>query len=208
MITRFRQAAVLLGASVLIPTFTLMAHAQQSSSPLSADLAVTYTTDRSKIATVDCGCFWMQGGSFDAAVPVFRGLGVAANLTGEHSASITPGVDLSTLTFAAGPRYTYSTTRWTRHVPRLKRATSVFGEALFGSAHGFDGVFSTSSGVKNSTNALAMQFGGGVNVSLMRGFGVRAIELDYVRTNFRNFATNTQNDLRIAVGVTYHVGER
>jgi hypothetical protein len=185
-----------------------MAQAQQPSNPLSADLAVTYTTDRAKIATVDCGCFWMQGGSFDAAVPVFRGLGVAANLTGGHSAGISPGVDLSTLTFAAGPRYTYSTTRWTRRVPRFKRGTSVFGEALFGSARGFDGVFPTSSGVKNSTNALAMQFGGGVNVSLVRGFGVRAIELDYERTSFRNFATNTQNDLRIGVGVTYHVGER
>jgi len=198
MITIFRQGALLMGISVL----TLMAQAQ------SADLAVTYTADRAKIATVDCGCFWMQGGSFDAALPLFRGLGVAANLTGEHSASISPGVDLSKLTFVAGPRYTYSTTRWSRRAPRFKRGTSVFGEALFGSAHGFDGVFSTSSGVRNSTNALAMQFGGGVNISLARGFGIRAIELDYVRTNFRNFATNTQNDLRIAVGISYHLGER
>src|SRR5271154_5193202 len=104
MIATFRQGALLMSLSFL----TLMAQAQ------SADLAVTYTTDRAKIATVDCGCFWMQGGSFDAAVPLFRGLGVAANLTGEHSGSIAPAVDLSKLTFVAGPRYTYSTTRWSR----------------------------------------------------------------------------------------------
>src|ERR1700733_5233863 len=143
MITRFRQAAVLLGISALALTYTLMAQAQQPSNSLSADLAVTYTTDRAKIATVDCGCFWMQGGSFDAAVPLFRGLGVAANLTGGHRTSIAPGVDGKQLSFVGGPRYTYSTTRWTRREPRFKRATSVFGEALFGSAHGFDGVFPT-----------------------------------------------------------------
>jgi hypothetical protein len=34
------------------------------------------------------------------------------------------------------------------------------------------------------------------------------LALDHVRTNFGNSASNTQNDLRLAVGVTYHFGER
>jgi hypothetical protein len=52
-----------------------------------------------------------------------------------------------------------------------------------------------------------MQLGGGVDVALSRGFGVRAIEVDYVRTSLPNNASNTQNDLKIAFGVTYHIGK-
>ncbi len=80
--------------------------AQQGFHPLSGDLAVTYTAERAKIASIDCGCFWLQGGSASGAVALFRGLGAAANFTGEHASNIAPGVDLSKLVFMAGPRYT------------------------------------------------------------------------------------------------------
>jgi hypothetical protein len=204
MITIFRRGSPLLGVLAL----TLMAQAQQQFKLPSVDLGLTYSTDRAKIVSTDCGCFWLQGGSVDASVALFRGLGVAANLTGETSSNITPGVDLSKLAFMVGPRYFLSTSRWTRRLPKLRIGTGIFGEALFGSAHGFDSAFWTTSGPKGSANALSMQFGGGLNIGLRRGFGLRAIELDYVRTSFANLASNTQNDLRIAVGVTYHVGER
>jgi hypothetical protein len=203
MITTFRAAVVLLAALAL----TVTVQAQTGFQSVSADLAATYTLERAKIATTDCGCFWLQGGSVEAAVPLWRGLGVAAVLTGEHNGNIAPGVGLSKLAFMAGPRYTVTTSRWTRRLPETKHGTSIFGQALFGSAHGFDGDFATASGSNSSANALSMQFGGGVNVGLGRGFGVRAIELDYVRSRFRNYASNTQNDLRIAFGVTYHIGE-
>jgi peptidoglycan-associated lipoprotein len=204
MMKTFRGGALLLGALALAS----MAQAQQALQRLSADVAVTYTTERAKIATEGCACFWLQGGSADVAVPLFRGLAVAANLTGDQSSNIAPGVDISKLTFMAGPRFSLSTGRWTRHLPRWSHATGLFGEALFGTAHGFDSSFPTSSGTKSSANSLSMQFGGGMNVRLARGFGVRAFELDYVRTNFRNSGSNLQNDLRLAIGVTYHLGER
>lgn len=204
MTTTFRGCALLLVALAL----ALAAQAQQQSSPLSADLALTYSTERAKVVSADCGCFWLQGGSVDAAVPLFRGLGAAATLAGEHSANIVPGLDLSKLAFMAGPRYTLSTSRWTNRVSKLSHGTSIFGETLFGTVHGFDGSFATQSGFQNSANALSMQFGGGLNVGLARGFGVRAIELDYVRTRFRNLVDDSQNDLRLAFGVTYHVGGR
>jgi hypothetical protein len=180
----------------------------QRSNPLSADVALTFTTDRAKIASTGCGCFWLQGGSLDASVPIFRGLGVAANLSGEHSANIASGVDLSTVAFVVGPRYTFSATRWTRRVPELRHGTSVFGEALYGSSRGFDGAFITLAGPKGNASSLALQIGGGVDIGLARGFSVRAVEAEYVRTTFRNFNNNTQNDLRLAAGVTYHLGRR
>jgi hypothetical protein len=204
MTNTFLKMALLLGALVV----ALAAQAQQNWQRLSGDVAMTYTAERAKVSTVTCGCFWLQGGSFDASVPLIRGIGVAAGFTGEHTANIGPGVNLSKLAFMVGPRYTLSTTRWTERFLKSERRTSVFGEALFGSAHAFDGVFSTPSGIRNSSNSLSMQFGGGVNIGMFRGLGIRAFEMDYVRTRFRNFAGDAQNDLRLAVGVTYHLGER
>jgi outer membrane immunogenic protein len=202
MITTFRWSALLVGALAL----GTIAQAQQGAHSLSADVAVTYVAERAKVSTTDCGCFWLQGGSIDVAVPLFRGLGVAASLAGEHTSNIGPGVDLSKLAFMAGPRYTFNTSRWTHRLPKGKHGTSMFAEALFGTAHGFDSAFTTPTGTRNSANSLSMQFGGGLNIGLARGFSLRAFELDYVRSNFPNSANNTQNDLRLAIGFIYHIG--
>ena len=199
----------ILRVSVMLISAVAIAHlAQAQPHPLSADFAMTYTIERAKVATVDCGCFWLQGGSLDAAVPLFRGLDAAATFTGEHSSDITSGVDLSKLAFMAGPRYTYAPSRWVRRFLGSRQEPNVFGDALFGVAHGFDGVFTTAREVVNRADTFSMEFGGGVDVPLKRGFGVRAIEVDYVRTAFQNFASNSQNDLRLAFGVTYHVRGR
>ena len=144
----------------------------------------------------------------NGVVPLYRGWGVAANFTGEHSSNIASGLDLNKLAFMAGPRYTYRTSRWTNRFLGTRHHTSVFGEALFGGAHGFDSVFPTSTGLKDSANSFSMQIGGGLNIGLARGFGIRPFELDYVRTNLPNGATNNQNDLRLAFGVSYHLRVR
>jgi outer membrane immunogenic protein len=172
----------------------------------STDLAVTYTTERAKIASSNCGCFWMNGGSIDAGVTFYRGLGLAVNLTGEHASNITPGVNLSKVTYMAGPRYTFSTSRYTSRLLK-EHGTHVFGEGLFGGVHGFDSTFPGSSGTTSSTGAFSMQLGGGFDVGLARGFGIRALEVDYVHTNLSNNGSNSQNDLRLAFGVSYHLGK-
>jgi hypothetical protein len=197
----FWVAALLAGVFAFGP----VAQAQQESQPLGVDLALTYTAERAKIANTDCGCFWLQGGSVNGGVTLFRGLGIAANLTGEHSSDIAPGVDLNKIAFMAGPRYTLRTSRWTNSFLHPRHGTSVFGEALFGTAHGFDSVFPTLSATTSSATAFSMQIGGGLNVALARGFGLRALEVDYVRTTLPNGASNTQNDLRLSFGVSYHL---
>lgn len=64
--------------------------------------------NRAKVASVDCGCFWLNGGSGDFTIRLFDGLGVAANLTGEHASNIGTGIDLDKVMFSMGPRYTYN----------------------------------------------------------------------------------------------------
>jgi hypothetical protein len=194
----------------LAATFAItpVAQAQQEPRPVAVDLAVTYTAERAKIATTDCGCFWLQGGSVNAGVTLFHGLGVAANFTGGHSSGIAPGVDLNKLAFMVGPRYTLGTARWTNHLLGSRHQTNLFGEALFGFAHGFDSAFPTSTGVTSSATAFSMQIGGGLNIALAHGFGLRALEIDYVRTSFPNDASNTQNDLRLSFGISYRLPRR
>jgi hypothetical protein len=207
MIKVFWRCALMVG----LLSFSLLslgspAQAQQTW-PLAVDVAVTYTAERAKVAGEDCGCFWLQGGSLDGAVTFFHGLGIVANLTGEHSSNIAPGIDLSKVAFMVGPRYTLNTQRWMTHHSDA-HAISIFGEGLFGTAHGFDSVFPSGAGLTSSANSFSMQLGGGMNVRLARGFGLRAFELDYVRTSLPNGSGNAQNDLRLAFGISYHMGGR
>jgi hypothetical protein len=184
---------------------TPLLQAQQVFHQLSGDLAVTYSIERAKIASIDCGCFWLQGGSVSGAISLFHGLGIAANFTGEHAANIAPGEDLSKIAFMAGPRYTLHASHGDGWFSEKRRIT-LFGEALFGVAHGFDSVFPTSSGFETSANSFSLQVGGGLNLGLTKHFGVRAFEADYVHTSLPNSLGNTQNDFRLAFGVTYHLG--
>ena len=188
---------------------TVMAHAQQARPNLlpgisSADVAVTYDLERAKIADSSCDCFWLNGASAEVAVPVYRGLSAVASFAGATASNITPGVDLSKITYVFGPRYTYEISHYSGIATR-GHSTHLFGEALFGGTHAFNSSFPATGGAVPAANSFAMQLGGGVDVALSRGFGVRALQLDYIRTSLPNNASNTQNDLRIAFGVTYHI---
>jgi hypothetical protein len=166
----------------------------------STDLAVTYTLERAKIAGTSCGCFWLNGGGVDGSLTLFHGFGIAANITGEHASNIAPGVNLGKVFFAAGPRFMMK-------VP-TKHATRIFGEALFGGVHAFDGAFPGASSATPSANSFALQIGGGIDVGLAKGFGLRLPEIDYVRSTLPNSGSNSQNDLRLAFGLSYHIGKR
>ena len=71
--------------------------------------------------------------------------------------------------------------------------------------HAFDGAFPYSGGIKDNATALSMQFGGGFEVRLSQAFALRAIEVDYARTSLPNATTDSQRDLRLAIGVTYRL---
>ena len=49
-----------------------------------------------------------------------------------------------------------------------------------------------------------MQVGGGMDVGIAKGFGIRALETDWIHTNLPNNAGNSQNDFRIGFGISYH----
>ena len=160
-------------------------------------VAITYDMERAKIAVNGGSGFWLQGGGLNLAVPVHRGFGIAAGFSGGHASNIRPGVNLGKVTYLVGPRYTFALAR-----------VQIFGESLFGGVHGFDGSFPAGGGSTPSANSYAIQLGGGLDIPLRKGFGIRAPEIDYVRTGLPNNGTNSQNDLRLAFGLSYHFNRR
>lgn len=205
MVGKVLRSVLLFGGTLLV---SYAAQGQQQK-PVSSghstdiDVAVTYVAERAKVASVDCGCFWLNGGSADVAFTFFHGLGVAANLTGDHAADIQPGVNLDKVMFAMGPRYTYSPEKWKNRYLG-SHGVALFGEGLIGGIHGFNGVFPSSSGVQGAATSFAVQVGGGMDLRVSKTVGVRAFEADYVRSTLPNNGDNVQHDLRLAAGVSFH----
>jgi outer membrane protein OmpA-like peptidoglycan-associated protein len=196
-----RGKLLLVGACMLAGVAAGAQQAQYSVNhpPVYTDVAVTFAAERADIVPGKC-CFWMEGAGVDAALTFWKGqLGIAGSLTGDHVSNYAPGLDVNKITFLGGPRYTY--TIWPSHQGRPR--VQIFGQGLFGGVHGFDGAFPSSAGLKTTAGSFALQTGGGVNLFFTRRFGLRLIEADYVRTALSNGSGNTQDDLRLAAGVTY-----
>jgi hypothetical protein len=175
------------------------AHAQQPA-PRSShiDLALTYDADRTNVTTGNS--FWMQGGSAEIAGVFPHGLGVVAQVTGLHAGSISSTqLPLSIVAVTFGPRYTL---RAPWHPG--KHDLALFGQVLLGEAHGFDSLFpSSGSGVSNSATSLALQAGGGVNLSLSHHIALRLVQIDWLRTQLPNSSTDVQNHFRIDTGLAF-----
>jgi outer membrane immunogenic protein len=179
------------------------AWAQPAQPQVSADVAITFAAERAQIAPGTCGCFWLEGGGADAALTFWKGFGAAAALSGDQASNYAPGLDLSRIAFTAGPRYSYILPARGADVvskPRLQ----IFGEALFGGVHAFDGAFPRGSSLSTSAGSFALQTGGGINLFFSKRFAVRLLEVDYVRTALPNNYSNSQNDLRLGFGITWH----
>jgi hypothetical protein len=185
-----------LRGSMLIVTVMGMsfacAGAQQSRrNGQSIDLAVTYIGQRSLEASSSQN-FWSQGGSIELGVNAWRGLGIAADVTGTHAGSIgSSGIPLSIVTATFGPRY-----RW-----HAQKKLSLYGEALLGEANGFRSLFPSSSGAQSSANSMALQIGGGIDYKISTHLAVRALDAGWLRTQLPNSTTNVQNSLRLGAGV-------
>jgi len=79
--------------------------------------------------------FWLTGGALEIGATLYKGLGIALNVTGSTASSIgSSGIPVSLVTVTAGPRY-----RW-----HADHRISVYGEGLVGEADGSRSFFPTS----------------------------------------------------------------
>jgi hypothetical protein len=168
----------------------------QPPAPYRLDLSVTYAGESSLKAPTSEE-FWLQGGSIELGADVWRGWGIAADVTGMHTGSIgSSGLPLSLETTTFGPRY-----RW-----HGGRRLSLYGQGLLGEANGFHSTFPTPSGSRPDANGLALQVGGGTDFSLSDRFAIRMLDAEWSRTQLPNDTNNVQNDLRLGAGVVLRLG--
>jgi hypothetical protein len=169
------------------------------------DIAVTYDALRTDHITAQS--FWMQGGAVELGARLYRGLGIAARVEGLHAGAATINAEpLSLVTTVFGPRYTLET---------RSRRYAIFAEALVGESNGFHSLFSEGSGpigsvnagTTSSSNALAVDAGGGLDVRLNHRFALRAFRASYLRTQFPNTTTNAQNSLSLSSGLVMRFGK-
>jgi len=164
------------------------------------DVAVTYTEQYSNL--VSTPTFWQPGGSVELSAQVYRGLGLAGNVTGNNVPNAAnSGIGLTMVTANFGPRYTY----YKAIGIERKRSVAFFGQGLIGQAWGFNSYFPTESGVKTDYISFALQAGGGVDLGISRHFAVRIFQADWLRTEFPNANTNVQNNFRLSAGVVFRI---
>jgi hypothetical protein len=85
-----------------------------------------------------------------------------------------------------------------------------------GEANGLHSLFSQGSGqvvpvdagTTSSTDALAVETGGGLDVRLSRHLAIRAIQVSYLRTQLPNSTTNVQNSFSIGAGLVMRFGKK
>ena len=171
---------------------TSAAQTQQLAPPTGhLDLAVTYGADRTNLTTGNS--FWMQGGSAEAVGVFPHGLGLVADVTGLHAGSISSTqVPLSLVFVTFGPRYT-----WRAPWHAGKHDLSLFGQALVGEAHGFDGLFPSPVGVRNSGYQPCAASWRRCDLDLSHRVSLQLPHADWLRTQLPNSSTGVQNHFSI-----------
>ena len=180
-----------------IAWISAIASGQTTSAPEPHELDLTFTYSPQLSNLVNGSNFWLQGGALDLSAEFYHGLSIVANIATEYASNInsSSSVNLTMVTTTFGPRYT-----WT---PKNKLA--VFGHGLIGEAFGLDSVFPSLRGAETDFNTLALQVGGGIDLRLSKHFGLRAVQADWVRTQFPNSTTNVQNNLRLGAGIIFRL---
>ncbi|GGA80053.1 hypothetical protein GCM10011507_34130 [Edaphobacter acidisoli] len=141
--------------------------------------------------------FWTQGGGAEVAGTLADGFGAVANVTGLHTANAGHGVPVNLVAATFGPRYTW--------VPRRQssRSVAIFAQGLVGEAHGFHGLFPAPGESITSASGLAVNLGGGVDLSIRRHLALRVIEASWLRTQLPNSGSNVQNNLLLGAGIVF-----
>ena len=204
MRTNIIKGTLLLGAL----TIASLAAAQSAptstgTSPVHADIAIMATFEHAQVAQINGNRFWPKGGALDGSVAIWKGIGFAAEVAGERATNIQGnGVNLTKISFMAGPRFSFRIApagEGSRHGGPMR----AFVQSLYGPTHASDSLFPGPTSLSTSAEALSVLIGGGVDVPVRRGLGVRAIDVAWIHSNYSNHAQDIQNDFRLGFGASY-----
>ena len=198
MLLRTAMMAMAISVAAMTNPLSAQESASASDQAVHLDVTVAYNTTLADIMTNDGlrTYSFLQGGSAQFHSRFYRGLGAAIDVSGGYTSNFNNnGLGLSLITVVVGPRYTWVLPRQTKY--------ELYGQALGGEAFGINGYFPTSTGIVSNANSLALEVGGGMNIALRPHLALRAFQLNWLRTQLPNSATNVQNYAQVGVGVTY-----
>jgi peptidoglycan-associated lipoprotein len=158
-------------------------------------VSLGYARVRSNAPPSGCDCFGTDGGYGTATFAVRDWVRIAGEVIGSHANRIgTLGQNLTLVTYTAGPQLVL-------HPGRV----DIFGQALFGLAHGSDSYFPTGTTATTSANSFALSTGGGIDIGLTEHVAIRAAQVEYLRTTLPNAMNNEQNHLILAAGIVFRM---
>jgi len=197
------KGSLLLGALTI--AFSAVAQsASGNKAPVHVDVAVMATFEHAQVAQINGNRFWPKGGAIDGSISIWKDIGFAFEVSGEHASNIqNNGVSLNLVSFMAGPRYSFrvSPAGESFHNRGPVRA---FVQTLYGPTHASDGLFPGPTSLSTSAEAFTVLLGGGVDVPVRRGFGIRAVDAAWIHSDYSNHAEDVQNDFRLGFGASYH----
>jgi outer membrane immunogenic protein len=159
------------------------------------DAAVTYNWVHTNAGPGQCGCFNISGASLTGSWDVAGPWAIVTDFGSEFRGAVPGSQDSLTVTsFLAGARYRLPQIWLKRNRPLLP-----FAQVLVGPAHAGGG----EAGIGDGHYAFATRIGGGIDIPLSHHFEVRAIEADWLRTQFPNGQNDRQNNLQISAGILY-----
>jgi hypothetical protein len=158
-------------------------------------LSLNYTAMISNAPPGTCGCFLLQGGSGEGVFHLWRNIAAVAKVSGNRVGLVPQSQQgLSLVTYTAGPRYSFRTTR---------RITT-YGQFLVGGVHGFDTYLPVNNSQSTGAgNSLALAPAGGVEIGINNWLSVKAAEGEYLITHLPNSVNAYQRNLRASAGVVF-----
>ena len=202
MLKNLCQGMLLLGALTMATAAAAQSSQSTDARMNSTDIAVSLIFEHAQVAQINGNRFWPIGGDANVALTVAKGFGFAFDVSGEHKSNIQNGVNLSKISFMGGPRFTFDIARPGQSFGE-RRPVRAFVQGMLGPTHAFDSLFPGPNAVSTTANALSVQLGGGIDVPLKHGFGIRALEASWIHSDYSNAAKDIQNDFRIGFGASY-----
>jgi hypothetical protein len=169
------------------------------------DIGLTFTQSRSNFVTVPGSAtqyFYLRGAAADYNFTIWKGIGVGATAFGLTGENFGGNIDIHQISILGGPRYTWNL----GHILPYEwgRKGGIFGEAKAGYTFTTSGQFPTNGVFQSSTSGLTYMGGGGVNVTIYHHFDLRVIEADFVHSQLPNGFNNSQNTIRLGIGINFH----
>jgi hypothetical protein len=162
-------------------------------------LAVTFEDAGANLTYASALSFNAPGGGAELALRFRNGFSAIASVHAFHASQSGNSVPVNVLVSAAGPRYTLRPLG-------ARHRVEIFAQGLIGRAYGFDGLYPSPTGTTSSAGSLAYELGGGLDLHCTRRLSVRALQVDWIRSELPNATNNIQNTLRLGVGVVFHTG--